>query len=177
MQCTNCHKTLATIHIIDLDSGVFVGEQRLCPTCAEAAGYVHSKSAPLQLPPQMLEDLLGGMKTGSSPAETEEVSDDACPACGLTIVQFRTKGRLGCPRCYEMFRQSLIPLLERVHDGTTHRGRCPGKPIDRIPGEDEQMDDLRSSLRDAIDAENYELAAQLRDQIEQRSAPGEESMN
>jgi protein arginine kinase activator len=123
----------------------------------------------------MLEDLIGGMKPGSSAVEFQDVGE-ACPACGLTAAQFRTRGRLGCPRCYEMFRQSLLPLLERVHDGTTHRGRCPGKPTDQRAGEDEQLNDLRCSLRDAINAENYELAAQLRDQIQQLSS-GEETSN
>ncbi len=88
--------------------------------------------------------------------------------------QFRSRGRLGCPRCYEMFRQSLLPLLERVHDGTTHRGRCPGKPTIVNAGDEEHLIDLRSSLRDAINAENYELAARLRDQIRQL-APDEET--
>ena len=163
MQCNVCHKTLATIHVLDLEDGTVVGDQSLCPACAEGAGYVHAKAAPLKISPEMLEDLIGGMKTGigDEPRDT----GDACPACGLTAAQFRARGRLGCPRCYETFRKSLLPLLERVHDATSHRGRCPGKPA-ILAVEDDKLADLRSSLRDAIDAENYELAARLRDQIQ-----------
>lgn len=171
MQCTVCHKTLATVHVLDLENGSVIDEQSLCPTCAESAGYVHPKAAPLKISPEILEDLLGGMK--SSPTSEDPETSDACPACGLTANQFRSRGRLGCPRCYEMFRDSLLPLLERVHDGTSHRGRCPRKSA-RMAGEDDRLADLRSSLQDAITAENYELAADLRDQIQELSR-GEES--
>jgi protein arginine kinase activator len=173
MQCTVCHKTLATVHVLDLENGSVIDEQSLCPTCAESAGYVHPKAAPLKISPEILEDLLGGMK--SSPTSEVPETGDACPACGLTANQFRSRGRLGCPRCYEMFRDSLLPLLERVHDGTSHRGRCPRKSA-RMAGEDDRLADLRSSLQDAITAENYELAADLRDQIQELSR-GEESAN
>jgi protein arginine kinase activator len=172
MQCTVCHKTLATIHVLDLEDGSVIDEQSLCPTCAESAGYVHPKAAPLKISPEMLEDLIGGMKSTGSTTEIPETAD-ACPACGLTSAQFRSRGRLGCPRCYEMFRTSLLPLLERVHDGTSHRGRCPRKSA-RMAGEDDRLAELRSSLQDAITAENYELAADLRDQIQELS-PGEET--
>jgi protein arginine kinase activator len=64
-----------------------------------------------------------------------------------------------------VFRKALLPLLERVHDASSHRGRCPGKPA-RMADADDKLAGLRLSLRDAINAENYELAASLRDKIQ-----------
>ena len=170
MQCTACQKTLATIHVLELTDGEVVSDQSLCQECARAAGYVHAKPTAMKISPEMLEDLIGGLKTNLP----QEPSDPGfvCPACGLTSGQFRSRGRLGCPRCYEMFKKSLIPLLEKVHDATSHRGRCPGKPAN-LTDADDRLADLRSSLRDAIDAENYELAARLRDEIKNLSGSGE----
>ena len=168
MQCTLCHKTLATIHILDLDdTGTILDDQSLCATCAEGHGYVHPKAAPLKISAEMLEDLIGGMKSGLT--EESRETELGCPGCGLTLSQFRAHGRLGCPRCYDVFHQSLLPLLERVHDATSHRGRCPGRPA-RMAVEDDRLADLRGSLQDAIQAENYELAARLRDQISSMTA-------
>lgn len=170
MQCKICQKTLASIHILDLQDGVVVDEQNLCPSCAESAGYVHAKAGPLKISPEMLEDLIGGPSDPQNSRATD--ADGVCAACGMTAHDFRSRGRLGCPRCYEVFRSSLIPLLERVHDGTSHRGRGPGKPA-RLSGQDDRLAELRSSLRDAIAAENYELAADLRDRLRHLNA-GEE---
>ncbi len=161
MQCPVCHKNLASTHIIEVENLELAKEQYVCAACAENAGYVHAKSTPLKIPAEMLEDLIGGMKAGL------EVPPDAgitCPACGLGLTDFLAKGRLGCPRCYEAFRKNLLDLLERVHDGTSHRGKRPGKSA-RLAGENDTLADLRSSLQDAITAENYELAARLRDKI------------
>jgi len=72
VQCTNCHETPGTINVLDMDGGVFVGEQFLCATCAETAGYVHSKAAPLKISPEMLEELLGGMKTDNLYVQSQE---------------------------------------------------------------------------------------------------------
>jgi protein arginine kinase activator len=171
--CTNCQKARATIHVLDLQEGVVAAEQHLCAACAENAGVVHSAQGPLKplkiaaelLSPEMLEEVIGGM--------TGRTTRESCPACGMSSAQFLSRGRLGCPRCYEFFRKSLIPLLERVHDATSHRGRHPGRPTPSAETSD-RLTDLRNSLRDAIDAENYELAANLRDQIRGLS-PGEEA--
>ncbi len=180
MQCSVCHKLQATIHVLDLIDGEFAEEQNLCPNCAEGAGMVNPKATPLKISPEMLEDLLGTMQSsggeGVSPLPTE--LEESCPACGLTSSQFRSRGRLGCPRCYDTFRRSLLPLLERVHDATSHKGRCPGTTT-QLSGGDDKLTELRHSLRDAITAENYELAAQLRDKIRSVTHPtkGRESQN
>lgn len=161
MQCSVCHKNLASTHIMEVENLELAKEQYVCAECAESAGYVHAKSTPLKISAEMLEDLIGGMKSGiGAPTDTGA----ACPACGLALTDFLAKGRLGCPRCYEAFRKNLLDLLERVHDGTSHRGKRPGKSA-RLAGENDTLADLRSSLRDAINAENYELAARLRDKL------------
>lgn len=164
-QCNACQKAIASIHIMDLRNGNVVGQQHFCVSCAESAGVVQPK-APIKLTTtEILEDLLGGLKSPGREKKGGE-EETSCPGCGMTASDFKMRGRLGCPRCYEVFRTALLPLLERVHDGTSHRGRFPGRTAMDLTASD-KMADLRRRLENAIQEENYEEAAQLRDELHQ----------
>lgn len=163
--CDACKKAIASIHIMDLRNGNVVGKKHFCVACAETAGEIQPKQSIKFSTTEILEDLLGGLKSPQrEKAETEE--GPVCPGCGMNITTFRMRGRLGCPRCYEVFRSSLLPLLERVHDGTSHRGRFPGRTAMDVAAAD-KMTDLRRRLENAILEENYEEAARLRDELHQ----------
>lgn len=175
MECNVCHKVPACVHVIDVRDLEIVEKRHLCSHCAENDGYIQPKATALKISPEMLEDLLGSMQSGAAAGSQGAGSarGEGCAACGMTLAQFRNKGRLGCPRCYDTFRAALLPLLERVHDARAHKGRCPGT-MARLAGEDDRLAELRSSLRDAIENENYELAARLRDEIASRSGRRED---
>lgn len=164
--CTACHKAVASIVIMDLTEGEVVGQQHLCPACAETMGAVQPKTQ-LKLSAEVLEDLLG-MSKGKAGREGRS-QRDACPGCGTTVAEFKVKGRLGCPRCYEAFRTELVPLLQRVHEASSHRGRLPGRVPAAEPRTDAtagvQLAELRRKLEDAVRGERYEEAANLRDQL------------
>jgi len=160
--CTACQTALATIVILDLNEGSVTGSQHLCAACAEQLGLAQPKLPP-KFAPEILEDLLGGPK---GPRPTPQRKVDACPGCGMTAQEFRTKGRLGCPRCYEAFRQELVPLLRRIHEADVHRGRLPGVLASAPPPRDDQdLALLRKRLEDAVRGERYEEAARLRDDL------------
>ena len=161
--CTVCQKQIATIHILDLTNGAIVEQKHLCASCAENTGVVQQK--PLKLPPGVLEDLLGGLQQGG-PARSRKGAKEgpACPVCGMSAADFKMRGRMGCPRCYQVFKPALLPLLERVHDATSHRGRFPGCTPAPLVTHD-ILAELRRKLAAAIAAENYEEAAALRDQL------------
>lgn len=167
--CTVCKKALATIHILELEDGEVIKQKNLCGACAESSGEVHPKTTTMKITTQALEDLIGSLKGEGGGPET----GPSCPACGMTQAEFRTRGRLGCPRCYDAFHKSLLPLLERVHDATSHRGRFPTQ----APGQQAQpntMQRLRNRLDEAIKAEDYERAANLRDEIQRLEQQGTE---
>ncbi len=170
--CNACQKAIASIHIMDLHEGNVVGQQHFCVSCAESAGVVQPKTPIKFSTTEILEDLLGGLKT---PQKDKKGGDDepVCPGCGLNASDFKMRGRLGCPRCYEVFRGSLLPLLERVHDGTSHRGRFPGRTAMDVAAAD-KMAELKRRLDNAIQEENYEEAAQLRDELQQAEKAGGE---
>ncbi len=158
--CTACQKAIATIVIMDLSEGAVTGSQHICQACAEQLGIGTPK--PPKFSPEMLEDLLGGLKTSRARAPRTE----ACPGCGLAPADFRTKGRLGCPRCYETFRTELMPLLQRIHESQAHTGRLPGVMSTAPAAPDERtLTDVRKRLEDAVRGERYEEAARLRDEL------------
>jgi protein arginine kinase activator len=166
--CTVCKKALATIHILELEDGEVVQQKNLCGSCAENSGEVQPKTTTMKITTQALEDLIGSLK--GEGAGGPEVGP-SCPGCSMTMAEFRTRGRLGCPRCYETFHKSLLPLLERVHDATSHRGRFPTQ----TPGQQSQpntMQRLRNRLDEAVKAEDYERAANLRDEIQRLEQQG-----
>jgi protein-arginine kinase activator protein McsA len=87
-----------------------------------------------------------------------------CPACGLTFADFRASGRLGCHQDYEHFKKQLLPLLEKIHGATQHTGKIPLRLGQRVEKQ-KVLTALRKDLNAAIQREEYERAAELRDKI------------
>ncbi|MCA8942569.1 MAG: UvrB/UvrC motif-containing protein [Planctomycetes bacterium] len=171
-KCTACDAAPATVQILDLEEGSIVSARFLCDACA--ANSSHGASAQqqtFQLSTEILESLLGS--SGAKPESQLDPTDIACPGCGMSLAEFRMRGRLGCARCYEVFRIALMPLLERVHDATCHRGRFPGRISAELPAPGLDVTELRNRLEDAIAAEQYEEAARLRDELEKANQESE----
>lgn len=173
--CSACTKAPATIVIMDLDGGSVTDQQHLCQQCAEKLGVVQQKTQ-LKMSPELLEDLLGTVQ-----GKARGKKDTVCPGCGITMQVFKQTGRLGCARCYETFRSDLVPLLQRVHESATHRGRLPGMTatpgtLSPVPVPADSLADLRRRLDDAVRGERYEEAARLRDELRRaEKSPGEDA--
>jgi len=169
--CTACQTAIATIVIMDLSGGAVTGSQHLCAACAEQLGVAAPK-APPKFSAEILEELLGGLK-GVKVAAGKSGRLEACAGCGMTPAEFRSKGRLGCPRCYDTFRTELLPLLQRIHEAQGHRGRLPGR-VGTLPAlpDEKGLADLRRALEEAVRGERYEEAARLRDDL-RRAERGE----
>ncbi|MDP6685326.1 MAG: UvrB/UvrC motif-containing protein, partial [Candidatus Omnitrophota bacterium] len=94
-----------------------------------------------------------------------------CPRCGLTYEDFKKVGRLGCGECYTAFKEVLLPLLKRIHGSTQHYGKAPQnfqKPKPSIPAPSKSkngLQELKDKLQKAIQNEEFEEAAKLRDKI------------
>lgn len=159
--CTACQKAMATIVIMDLSDGAVTGSQHLCQACADQLGIGQPK--PPKFSPELLEDLLG-----QKPVRGRSRPSEACSGCGMTPADFRSKGRLGCPRCYEAFKGELVPLLLRIHEAAAHRGRLPVPAAAAAVAADadsRSLTDVRRRLEDAVRGERYEEAARLRDEL------------
>ncbi|MFO0932390.1 MAG: UvrB/UvrC motif-containing protein [Planctomycetota bacterium] len=152
MICQVCESRPATIHITEI-----VNDQKkvldLCEECAQEKGLSHGSGGF----PSLLQHLVG---------ERPPASTKKCPECGITFEEFRTKGRFGCPKDYEVFADDLAPLLEKIHNAKQHVGRVPaGRAPDA--GRDERLRRLRRELSRAVAEEQYEEAARIRDEIRQ----------
>jgi protein arginine kinase activator len=112
-----------------------------------------------------LSDLLAGLADlGSQFNKTKTESKLKCPKCGLTYEDFKKVGRLGCGECYTAFRDALLPLLKRIHGSNQHCGKSPKKAAKVVKAKNELLE-LKDKLQKAIQREEFEEAAKLRDKI------------
>jgi protein arginine kinase activator len=170
MICQNCLKNAATVHVTEiLQDAVLetstaaapaakktVNEQHLCDVCAQSMDLPHSAATK-----KSQADIWKLLQLSQS---SRKKSGQTCPACGMTLDEFRKKGRLGCAKDYEVFGAHIGDLLERVHGARTHVGRIPGSSeadLERM----KRLVELRSRLDVAIREEAYENAARLRDEL------------
>ncbi|MDO8665767.1 MAG: UvrB/UvrC motif-containing protein [Gemmatimonadales bacterium] len=162
MLCENCKEREAVIHLTQIVNNS-VTTMHLCEACAAERG-VETEAAVAKFP---LGDFLASLGKPATPEQGEPAAGVPCRYCGATLADFRQTGRLGCARCYESFEPHLRDLLRRLHGSTRHVGeayRAPGAAPAAAPAQSELLG-LRDQLRRAVDSENFELAAQLRDQI------------
>lgn len=158
MLCDVCGKNPATVHLTEIVDEQMT-ELHLCEECAR------HKSAKMEQ--QFgLSDLLAGLAEVDKPAVDKEAVSLKCPNCGLTYAEFKKIGRLGCGECYTAFRKHLGPLLKSIHGSSLHFGKSPLKMV-KAAAQDKKVDvsTLRSKLQKAIEAEAFEEAARIRDQI------------
>jgi protein arginine kinase activator len=160
--CQICSQP-ATIHLTNVEPGGPPKVLHLCEACAEKKKVLQQQELNLSA---ILQSLIGAHVGGG----TDELARLVCPSCGIRYMEFRAEGRLGCPHDYEVFRQGLTPLLQRIHQGERHRGKRPraNRPAHRR----QELLDLRRQLREAIEAEAFERAASLRDLIRQKETQG-----
>ncbi len=165
--CDRCGEE-ATIHEYTPSKGKVLSETHLCEQCAQELGLEGKVVKGAQeLLGQILFAKTGRRKSADSPA---------CPACKLTWSEFREHSLLGCPACYDAFEKQLGPLLERLHEGAAHHvGKTPANQRLDVT---QRLVHLRRELAQALTAEQYERAAQIRDQllslgaVEGPSSPG-----
>ena len=162
MQCQICKDREATIHLTEITGGVRT-EMHVCEHCAMEQGIAVKSHMPVN---ELLSELLA-----SAPADEElfDLTDKktSCGYCGFTLEQYRKEAVLGCPHDYEVFEKSLSPLIAKAHDGkTTHCGKVPSRAPKDAKKQAELLN-LRQRLETAVQAEDYESAAKLRDKINQ----------
>ncbi len=156
--CDNCGSRPATVNLTQIENNEMFS-YHLCEDCAAEKG-LETTSEPSGSSP--LPDFLA--QIGDEP-RGEGDPDSECSFCGLTLTVFRETGRLGCPHCYETFESHLRRLLRRVHGGTKHVGKIYLPPDPTVSEMEKRMEALRRKLHRAVEAEDFERAAELRDRI------------
>lgn len=157
MLCQKCHKNLATVRYAEVVDGK-VTDQHLCPDCLSriqdgVTGF----------------ELAGAAPTPKRHAQTREPDESAppslvCRACGLELKTALKTGHVGCRSCYSHFGEPIEAAIRGIHSALRHRGKVPrvDSARDRIRS---NIQNKRALLRSSLKAEQYEQAAQLRDEI------------
>jgi protein arginine kinase activator len=155
MLCERCQEQPAEVHLTTIQNDE-MATVHLCSSCAEAQG-IGATSAPAPLA-----DFLAHIGQSGEDAVT---SGEPCPYCGTSSEDFRRSGRLGCPECYAHFEGQLRGLLRRVHGSTQHVGKLYLSEAIEADDRFARLRSLRLRLDRAVELEDFEAAADLRDQI------------
>lgn len=156
MLCDLCAKNQASVHLTEIIDEQ-ISELHLCEECA--------RKKSVQMEQQFgLSDLLAGLAEFGKPEETTKIADFKCPNCNLSYEDFKRTGRLGCSECYTSLKRYLLPLLKKIHGSTQHVGKSPYRGAIK-PRKKINLAELRLRLQKAIEKEEFEQAAQLRDKI------------
>lgn len=168
MLCQKCHKNLATVRYAEVVDGK-VTDVHLCSECMmkhqEEAATGFNLSGPAPSPRHAA---LEGQRVGGE-QEDAAAQHRMCSACGAQLKYVLQTGEVGCPQCYENFAEQLEPVLRAAHTALRHRGRVPYRS-DAREALRAELQTKRALLRTALKMENYEEAAELRDEIKKLDA-------
>lgn len=158
MTCDRCGDD-AVVHFTQITGGE-MKTMHLCEPCAAAKGLDSTPQTPASF---QLSNLLAQMGTGHG--GSLKTAQGTCSFCGLELSDFREAGRFGCPHCYTSFESGVRGLLRRIHGSTQHVGKVY-LPSDPTRSErTARAERLKKKLDRAVQSEDFERAAEIRDQI------------
>lgn len=157
MLCQKCGVRTATTHIHTSINGV-QQEQMLCSECAAKEGFQGLSSL---FTGGLLGSLLKNDLSGTTAAGAVR-----CTRCGISFEEIARSGKVGCADCYKQFHDKLAPTVEKLHGKAGHLGKVPSHAKERHP-QKPQIDQLKEDLARAVEAQEFERAAELRDQIKE----------
>lgn len=156
MLCNECGEREGVVKVTKMENNS-VTLEHLCEKCAAARGIETS----VGIEKHPLSDFLSGVQQQvGTHADTTR-----CAFCQTSLREFRSSGRLGCMHCYGTFEQSLRELLRKIHGNSRHSGRRYEPPAPTLLEGASTLLELRERLRRAVETEQFELAASLRDKI------------
>ncbi len=156
MQCSLCKQKPATVHLTQI-VGDKMQKLDLCEDCAKAKGVNDPTNFGLA-------DLVLGLGAAQHIEQAAGGVELKCPRCGFTQADFKKSGRLGCPDCYQTFAEGLSGLLKTMHKATRHSGKAP-ESLRQSREISDRLKTLQKKLSRAIELEDFEQAAILRDEL------------
>lgn len=151
MLCEKCGKNNATVLYTQIVNGK-KSSLNLCSACASG---------------ESIFDNFGSLLSFGTRTESRQ---SVCPCCGMTLSELARKGRMGCGECYKTFRTQAKSMLQKIH-GTSVHAEAKAEEVSAPEAEKEkksELDILKDKLKEAIETENYEDAAKIRDEIREK---------
>ncbi|HIS57523.1 MAG: UvrB/UvrC motif-containing protein [Lachnospiraceae bacterium] len=176
MLCERCKMREASVVLTEVVNGVRT-EHNLCSQCATETdlGQFFDTDFPFA---KILSGILGITPEAQDP-QTQKMNQLACPTCKMTYGEFIKNSQFGCPDCYDTFGLLLNNNIKKLQGSDTHIGKHPlyqknghthaenVETAKEIETNEEKLAILKSRLKEAIEEEEYEAAAQYRDEIKQ----------
>lgn len=156
MLCQLCKIKTANVKISHVINSKKI-EVNLCESCAEKKGV----NSPMATLPQIFGNFITELLGNEILKRTGDEIDIKCEECGSTWESFQTTGLFGCDICYRTFEDDLDVILRRIHGSNQHIGSRPKSH--RVNIDESELAKIKLELQSAIQRENFELAAELRD--------------
>ena len=168
MKCQKCGKKQADTHIKRVINGAFE-EYDLCSECAKDLGYTNMFNDFAGELSGGFNSLLGSFFSNALPARSQATR---CEVCGTGYSDIAQTGMMGCANCYTIFADQLMPTIKRVHGNTIHCGKHSvfAEKEEKITGDEPKenpVEALKAQLKVAIENQEFEKAAELRDKIKE----------
>lgn len=166
MKCQLCGKNEATeelwCNINDKKSNL-----KLCSECALefSKKIIPSYGSIYDTIGSLTSGLFGGKASGISRKEPEVLKAvSRCQGCGMSYDEFVATGKLGCSECYKTFHDRMLRPLKQIHGTYEHVGKIPGRTGGQLKTL-RKIEKLKAKLSEAIQMQEFEKAAKLRDEI------------
>ena len=177
MLCDRCKKNPAVIHIKEFINGK-CRNLTLCKECAEKDGPGLLPDIGLNISEMILEHLPFGKKNHRKNESTDDSLEslkklyqkndlEICPACSAVLEDVKKNNQAFCPECYKSFARSAAAILkESLAEELLYRGKRPLDADENSPAvRRNKLLLLQKQLQQFISIEDYESAAQCRDEI------------
>ena len=155
MKCDRCGQP-SVYHSTLIVNGVSKNTN-LCRDCALKEGVFNQQK------PSLFDEMFA---TFGDMLGYEQIENVVCPVCKTSLREFKSTGRLGCPNCYDMFREEVANIVKRIAPFETHKQdaiKAKAKP-EKLSKED-KIKQLREEMKLAVSEERYEDAAKIKKQI------------
>jgi protein arginine kinase activator len=156
MICEICGKGNARIRIRQI-IGTECREMKICEDCARNKGIIDNRD-------NLSEDAAWFLHGLFEDVPAKSPGMRGCPVCGTRLRDIRTFRRAGCSACYEIFSEEIRKMLCLKEGEGPHRGKLP-KSVLSYKTFFIDRENLKIQLEIALDNEDYETAARLRDKI------------
>jgi Uncharacterized protein with conserved CXXC pairs len=170
MLCQKCKKNNAGVFYKEIKNGE-TKSFAYCSACAEEAQKSGEISFGVDIVPSGLMKDIDSLITGifstqskGEPTSPSKAREKSCDLCKITIAEIASSGKVGCPKCYDTFADELAGSIKRIHGNVSHTGRTPKLLKDKFDKK-KRLRTLKSELQSAIESQEFEKAASLRDEI------------